>query len=490
MTRDLGASLEGGSSRAAARAVLINPKATYADEIAQKCFPPLGLLYLAAALDASGVRAQVIDANALRLDVAATVERVRRACPDLVGMPIHAETLRGCAVLFRALRAALPNVALVAGGPQVSAVPKWVLQQIPELDYVIAGEGETSLVRLVGCVKSGAPLMGIDGLATRAAPVPSGGLARVPDLDMFPYPARWAVREAYDRQRYYALMVPHRRVDCIVTSRGCPFRCGFCSNAARKVRFRSIDRCFDELDRLRSDGTRSAEVLDDNFTANTDRAMEFFERLARERWGLALRIKARADSITPKLADAARRAGVYQVSLGAESGAPELLAAMDKRITVSQLRDAARLVMDRGIDCHTSWIIGYPGETPDTLHKTLALVREMRPTTAGFSILAPYPGTPVYEAAWRDGTLMGEWSAGTGAVPWIRLSWTRSYEDLVAARRAMMRKVYLRPHYALEFSRRIVGSANLLLARYAAQELRRTLTPRRRGRDADGDRTP
>jgi radical SAM superfamily enzyme YgiQ (UPF0313 family) len=241
-----------------------------------------------------------------------------------------------------------------------------------------------------------------------------------------------------------------------------------------------MDRCFEELEQLRSSGVRTVEILDDNFTSSTDRAMEFFERLARERFGLFLRIKARADGITERLMKSAQVAGVYQVSVGAESGAPEILAAMDKRITVQQLLRAARFIMERGVNCHTNWIIGYPGETPETLSKTLALVQAMKPTTAGFTILTPYPGTAVYETAQRDGTLMGQWSARSGALPWVRLAWTRSYSDLVAARRAMMLRVYLRPHYVFEVGRRIVRGANWTLARYAAQELRRSIAVRLR----------
>jgi len=458
--------------------VLINPKATYADEIAQKCFPPVGLLYLASSLHAAGIHVQVVDANALRLDDTRTVERVRAASPGLVGMPIYAETLQASARTLRAIRKALPRVTLVAGGPQASADPLWVLAQIPELDCVLAGEAERSLPELARSVRAGGSTTGIQGLVTRETRREEIAPARIVDLDEVSFPARWAVREAYDERRYYALLVPDRRIDCIVTSRGCPFRCGFCFNASRKVRYRSIDRCFEELDQLRAAGLRTVEILDDNFTSSADRAMEFFERLARERTGMAFRIKARADAITARLMDAARRAGVYQVSIGAESGAPELLAAMDKRLTVQQLLEAARLIMDRGINCHTNWIIGYPGETSETLSKTLAVVREMKPTTAGFTILTPYPGTAAYDAAQRQGTLMGEWSARSTTVPWVRLSWTRSYEDLVAARRAMLRRVYLRPHYALEYARRIVGGANLTLARYAAQELRRSIAVR------------
>jgi anaerobic magnesium-protoporphyrin IX monomethyl ester cyclase len=460
----------------APRVALINPKATYADEIAQKCFPPLGLLYLAASLEAAGIDVQVIDANALRASDDSVVDRLRRFGPSVVGMPLYAETLCAGATTMRSIRAALPDATLIAGGPQASATPAWVLDQVPEADFVLAGEAEETLPRFVTVIETGRrPREGeIPGLHGRGLTAISEA-PKLRDIDAIPSPARRAVEEVYSRKLYYALLVPHRQIDCIVTSRGCPFRCHFCYNASQQVRYRSIDRCLDELEELRSKGIRTVEILDDNFTTSEGRALELLERIRRQRWGLSLRIKSRANSVTERLMAAARRAGVYQVSIGAESGSPALLEAMNKRITVEQLQRAVQLVMNEGINCHTNWIVGYPGETRQTLSQTLELVKRMKPTTAGFTVLTPYPGTHVYEQARRDGTLVGDWSANSTAAPWIRLPWTRSRSDLVEAKTAMMRRIYFRPHYAGEYAKRILGGANWTLARYAAQELRRAL---------------
>ena len=458
------------------RVSLINPKATYASEIAQKCFPPLGLLYLAAGLQAEHVEVQVVDANALRLSDDDAVDRLRRFGPTVVGMPLYAETLNAGARTMRAIRAALPEATLVAGGPQASATPDWVLDQVPEVDFVLAGEAEETLPQLARLIGAGRrPRDGeIPGLHGRHLERTSDA-PRARDLDLLPNPARHAVAEVYERKLYYALLVPDRRIDCIVTSRGCPYRCHFCYNASTQVRFRSIDRCLDELEGLRVQGIRTVEILDDNFTTSEGRALELLDRIRRQRWNLALRIKSRADSVTERLMAAARCAGVYQVSIGAESGSPAMLEAMNKRVTVRQIVRAVRLVMDEGINCHTNWILGYPGETQQTLLQTFDLVRRMKPTTAGFAILTPYPGTHVYDQAKRDGSLVGDWSADSTTAPWIRLPWTKSRNDLLAAKRAMLRHIYFRPHYVREYAKRIVGGANWTMARYAAQELGRAL---------------
>ncbi|MBI5477761.1 MAG: B12-binding domain-containing radical SAM protein [Deltaproteobacteria bacterium] len=471
--------LKATGTRAGAVA-LINPKATYADEIGQKCFPPLGLLYLGASLQRAGFDARVVDANALRLDDEAVVREVAWSRPFLVGVPFCAETLVATARLVRALRRALPDATLVAGGPHASAVPERILAELPEIDHVLVGEAEDSLVALARTVGAGDEPPGpVPGLVSRGQPA-DRSYQTIRDLDAVPLPARDLVAEVYARRRYYAVLVPHRHIDCLITSRGCPFDCHFCCNPARQMRYRSIDGCLDELQRLRDLGVRNVEILDANFTASEERALTFFARLERERLGISLRIKSRADVVTDRLLRAALAANVYQMSVGAESGSPRILKAMNKRESVDQLLAGAAAIMRHGINCHTSWIIGYPGETDDTIRETFDVVRRMRPTTAGFSILTPYPGTAVYDAARAAGTLVGDWSVAGGPVPWVRLPWTRTHDDLVAARDRVVRRLYLRPHYLWEYGKLVVSTANLTMARYALQELRRVLPGRRR----------
>jgi anaerobic magnesium-protoporphyrin IX monomethyl ester cyclase len=469
------------SPRAAGAVALINPKATYADEIGQKCFPPLGLLYLGAGLQRAGFEVRVVDANALRLEDDAVVREALRARPFLVGVPFFAETLVATGRLVRALRRALPDATIVAGGPHASAVPGRILEELPAVDYVLVGEAEESLVALARALSRGGadPGAGVAGLVARGRPA-AVGYPTLAELDSVPLPARDLVADAYARQRYYALLVPHRRIDCLITSRGCPFACQFCCNPARQMRYRSIDSCLDELQRLRDLGVRNVEILDANFTASEERALTFFGRLERERLGVSLRVKSRADVVTDRLLRAARAASVYQISIGAESGSPRILKAMNKRETVAQLLAGAAAIMRHGINCHTSWIIGYPGETEDSIRETFDVVRRMQPTTAGFAILTPYPGTAVYDEARAAGALVGDWSVAGGPTPWVRLPWTRSYADLVAARNRVVRRLYLRPHYLWEYGKLVLTTANLTMARYALQELRRVVPGLRR----------
>lgn len=460
--------------------VLINPRPDYAGDVAQKVFPPIGLMYLAAALKKAGQPVRVIDANAMCLDNDGVIRMLGRLRPFAVGVPVFAGLLPATSTLIRAVRASFPEAHIFAGGPEATFNPAGLARWIPEIDHILCGEAEESIVAYVLALRAGAAPVGIQGLFT---PDRAGGPdqptivhpARVTNLDLNPVPDRECVSENYRRNRYYTLLVPDRRLDCIVTSRGCPHRCAFCYNWRYRQAYRSIDNCLAEIESLHASGTRTIEILDDNFTADRDRAFEFFDRIVKERWPIRFRIKARADAVDEKLMRQARKAGVYQVSIGVESGVREILTAMKKRITPEIAMGAVRTVMDLGIYCHASFIVGYPGETADTLDRTVRFIKAAAPTTVGLEVLAPYQGTAVYEQAKADGTLVGEWTTDPGAEqPWIRLDWTRTRQDLQDARKAMLFKIYWNRLYAVRYARMIIGEMNPTMGRYLLQEAGRS----------------
>jgi anaerobic magnesium-protoporphyrin IX monomethyl ester cyclase len=457
--------------------VLVNPKATYADEIAQKCFPPINLLLLAACLEKADIPVHVVDANAMRMSDEELGRRLSDANPILIGVPMYAETIYTTARTIEFMRSSFPSAKIVTGGPQASAAPTWMLDEVPEIDYVLAGDGEESLVDLARYLRAGQdPTDKIGGLYTRDSKLTINGRGpRVQNLDDIPLPSRHLVQEVYDLKRYYALLIAQRPVDSMITSRGCPHSCHFCYNVDTKMRFRSIDNCLEEIHWLRDRGITNIEILDDNFTAARSRAIKFFERLKKEKLGITLRVKARADAIREDMVKAAREAGVYNMSIGMESGSDGILTAMNKRITVEELTSAAEMVMRYGMACHTGWIIGYPGETPETIEQTVDLIRKMKPTTAGVGILRPYPGTALYDQAKAEGTLMGEWSAHEPKAPWVKLPWVDSYQDLVKILKKVMRRIYWRPYYAWLYGKRIVTNANWIMAQYALQEISRSM---------------
>ena len=454
------------------KVLLINPRDLHLDEVRQKCYPPLNLLYLASALREAGIDVDLIDANAFRLTNARIARMAAMSSPDLVGLPLLAETASQVYGIVEAVHAALPNARFVLGGPTGSAWPEWTLRNFQCVDYVINGEGEEPLVRLCDVVGGRAAPGDVPGLswhecfAIRHNPV--APLER--NADAFAAPARDLVAEAYERKRYFTLLVRERPTDTITTTRGCPFRCAFCYNTSTAYRKRSLENVMDELVGIHDRGIRHVEFVDDNFTLDRKHCVAILRAIIRERFGFQIVIKSRVNVVDRELLRLAKRAGVYQISYGMESGVQEMLDRMRKGTKVAENERANRLTKEAGINSHTSWFFGYPGETPETIQQTIDSLVGMKPSTANFGVFRPYPATQAYVEAKEAGTLIGDWAPRDDCVPWVKLPWTASRADLEHWVRVAQRRLYFRPYYAYNFTKHILANANATMARYAWQE--------------------
>jgi len=459
------------------KVVLVNPRATYAGEIAQKCYPPLSLMYLGASLLKAGHEVDVIDANAVNLTDEQIAAAVEKKAPGLAGMPLFSTISSHVYGVCSLIHSRCPEVKLILGGPEATAIPERTLTEFQSVDFVLRGESESSIVKLCDTLDRDGSLGRVRGLSyrRRGKIVHNADSEPAGDLDSLPRPARHLTESLYDRKVYYTVLVKSRPVDTLITSRGCPFRCGFCYNRNHTYRFRSPEDVLDELCEVRRRGVRDVEICDDSFTVNRARVVKIFELMCRERLGMRFRIKSRVNVVDRDLLKLAKRAGVYQIAYGMESGVQEILDRMNKRIKVSQIAEACRLTKQAGIMCHGSFVIGYPGETPDTIKRTLDFVVATKPSTVNFVPLIPFPQTTVYEEAKSEGMLVGDWRADSDYIPWVKLPWMESRVDLERCCRVARRRLYFRPYYALLYGSSIVTNANSTLARYMWQEAVRTI---------------
>ncbi|MHC4403749.1 MAG: B12-binding domain-containing radical SAM protein, partial [Planctomycetota bacterium] len=237
---------------------------------------------------------------------------------------------------------------------------------------------------------------------------------------------------------------------------------------------------------IRERGIRDVEIADDTFTGRRSRALAIFDLILAEKLDVSFRIKSRVDVFTEELAKKARRAGVYLVAFGMESGSQRMLDAMVKKTTVEMNARACALTRKYGMLSHSSWIIGYPGETPETVSETLDFIRKHRPSTVNFGVLRPYPNTEAYQIAADAGTLAGRWHPDADELPWVRLPWAPEKKILDDLCRKAMRKVYFTPYYAAAFAGQILRHANWKLAHYAWQEFLRVLRLKRPGGTSTG----
>ena len=461
------------------KVILINPRATYFNEVAQKCYPPMHLLYLAAALRDHGFDPEVLDANAARLSDDQIADRVRDANPLIVGFSLYSDILKQVRDMTRLVREASPESRIVLGGPHVSAIPRETMEQFDLVDYALIGEAEKSLVMLSEKLDGDQVPDQVPGIVYRRdGRIEHGPEPSYPELDEVPRPARDLVAWAYDQRRYYSIMVRKRPVDTLFTSRGCPFQCGFCYNFRQKYRYRTPEDVVDELTRIRERGIRDVEFCDDTFTGRRSRAIAIFDLILAQKLDISFRIKSRVDVFNEELAKKARQAGVYLVAFGMESGSQRMLDVMLKKTTVEMNARACALCKKYKMLSHSSWIIGYPGETPETVNETLDFIQRHHPSTVNLGVLRPYPKTDAYEIAESSGALVGDWHPDADQLPWVRLPWAQDKKILDDLCRSVRRKVYFTPYYAAAFGGQILRQANWKLGQYAWQEFLRTLRPR------------
>ena len=464
------------------KVLLVNPRDLYMHEVRQKCYPPLNLMYLGAALQQADVEVDLIDANAFQFGDAKIARLAAAYAPDLVGLPLLAETAPHVYQIVEAIRQTVPGARFVLGGPTASAWPEWTLENFESVDYVISGEGERPLVKLCDVMAGRGLAQEVPGLSWRECFSIRHTPAAPPErnVDAFPTPARELVADAYGRKKYYTLLVRERPTDTVTTSRGCPFRCAFCYNTSVAYRERSLENVMDEIAGIYERGIRHVEFVDDNFTLDRKHAMGILRAIIKERMRLQIVIKSRVNAVDAELLRLAKRAGVYQISYGMESGVQQMLDRMRKGATVEDNERANRLTKQAGINSHASWFFGYPGETPETIEQTIDFTVRIKPTTANFGVFRPYPATQGYIEAEQAGTLVGDWSAKGRCVPWVKLPWTRSREDLEKWVRVAQRRVYFRPYYAYNLTKQIVVNANVTMARYAWQEAKKAAGIRQR----------
>lgn len=350
--------------------------------------PPLGLLYLTTVALARGHHAVLCDlASADRPDP----DREVPDGYDVYGFSTYTANYAETRAIARAVGRRNPAALLVAGGPHASALPQAVLED--GFDTVVTGEGEVTMLGILAGFADGGPARGV---------VP--GIPADP-LDGLPYPDYTAVElDSYSRE------VDGEKCLSILSSRGCPYKCTFCNSnimgAGRPIRYRSPANVVGEIREIRRRwGIRHLRFQDDIFTINRRRVAEITTALAAEDivYRCFARVNTCADS--PEVPRLLRESGCAHVSVGVETGSPELLAshAMHKSQTPGQIRDALRNIHDAGIRSRIFLMVGFPGETDDTVAETIALMKSCPWDEFSVYPLIAYPGTPLHDHPERFG---------------------------------------------------------------------------------------
>lgn len=372
--------------------LLVNPQSSSVFNTFGLSLPPIGLLYVAASLEQAGHSVVVKDlaADGEHLDDG----DIRRA--DLVG--ISADTTRAGKALSIARRVAAIDRPVVMGGPHPQFMAADILSS-GYVDYIVKGEGEAVFPNLLTALQNRDGVESVKGLIIKDGRnrIETPDADRI-DVEHLPFPARHLV----DLSRYRASMAD-RPITPIVTSRGCPGACHFCSSSSffgRGWRYRSAGSVLAELDDVYNRyGFRAVCFMDDNFTLAPPRVEEIADGIIARGYDLKWWNLSRVDTIVKNPAMVARMAaaGSTTVYLGIESGNAETLNSLGKNTKPSDVHLAVDILRQNGIESYGSYIIGNLNETAADVEKTIDMAVRLNTNIAQFSILTPYPGTKLYE---------------------------------------------------------------------------------------------
>ncbi len=374
--------------------------------------PLIGIAYIAAVLEKSGCHVTVIDCPPLNLTYEDLKRKIAHFKPDIVGITSVTVTFSSAVQAARAIKESYRQALVVVGGPHVTVLDEQVLNDHPEVDVVVRGEGEQTMLELADIVfiHNLKNLQRVDGITFRN----NSDIIRTKDrdfiqnLDELPHPAyKYFPLNKY--KLYGKLILP------IITSRGCAFNCSFClapRMAGKGFRPRSPKNIVDELEWLRDEHNPDAFTFhDETFTYDRKRVLEICNKIKNRNINVPWDCSTRSDRISPDVLAKMRSANCQLVSFGVESGSQKILNAMKKGTTVEQNEKAIKWTKEAGISVTISVIIGYPGETKDTLRQTLDFVRRTEPDDVHMSLATPYPGIELYDIVKDMGFKMcDDWS--------------------------------------------------------------------------------
>ena len=421
--------------------------------------PPYSLLALAAAVRKAGHTPKILDFFSFGYDEENYCAELRAFKPNVVGisgMTFHQTMMLKVAQCTKNI---LPDVPVVIGGNHATIMYEQLLKH-PDVDAVFIGESDEVFPQYLASLEKGDRFPAIDGISFRnGGGTHVGRKTLVTDLDQLPFPA-W---DLCPPDSYKG--VPHgffyskRPIACIETSRGCPFQCTYCAAdvvSGRKWRYMSPARVVEEMIYLKKEfGVREIHILDDNFTLKYDRAMELMELIISKNLDLAISCP---NGLHVKTLDAAllktmRRAGVYNMALGIESGSENTQNRMGKKLDLAMIRERILQVRRAGIYVTGFFIIGMPYETEKDIEQTIDYGLSLRLNAMTVGIFYPIPGTKDYNDLVNAGKIDKN-SFDTDSRTWMDGNPPEFYEHLTPEKlrlfkREFAMRFWLRPRVIL-----------------------------------------
>jgi radical SAM superfamily enzyme YgiQ (UPF0313 family) len=453
-------------------------------------FPPLGLLYILAALRKTLPDCELIfiDCVASKISQTALAVRIAEIKPDLVGITSFTMSLYDVCLAARGVRRAVPGAHICMGGHHPIAFPIEAAM-LPEFDSIIVGEGEESFPALARALIAGSDFTNITGLYTRETiirfigsghsdprlltnvTVPS---AYLENLDLVPLPDRSFILDT----SYRSIVGASNRLTTMISSRGCPYECTYCDVPYKRYRQRSIVSVADEVRECLAMGYEEIHFFDDLFNIRPERVIGFSEEIMRRGYRVTWDFRGRVNAVTRESLVQAKQAGCRMISFGVETGSDEGLRILKKQTSTAQIRNVFRWCRELGILTIADFMIGLPFEkSMDDVRRNVDFLLELDPDYAQFAILSLFPNTEMYADAARRGLIdPSRWNAFAGRpTPDFYVDHWEEHiplRDLLKLQKDSYRRFYLRPRYVWrslvstcswhEFTSKLQGALKLI----------------------------
>lgn len=392
--------------------------------------PPLGLLYISAVLEKAGHEVRVVPSEILDLSWRQIQKEIQAFQPDIIGVTSTTENRFQSFKLIKLAKTAFPKAWTVLGGPHASMASEDCLEHIPELDLVVRGEGEMTMLELCQALEEHNNLeamSSIQGISLRINGRVQTNPPRLPirDLDSLPYPAFHLV--PFEKYNFVFDVPGHGNLPAVnlMSSRGCPFNCNFCAtpiNWGRAVRMRSPENVVAEIEFLvKRYGIRVIFFFDDTFNANPKRAERICDLIIEKKLQIFWKCDVRMDLIDKPLLEKMKQAGLFHLSFGLEAGSERVRnTIVNKKIDISDFHRLVRWCLELDIIPNVFFIFSHPTETWEEAQETIEIIEQYKEKIEGsIAILHIYPGTPLERTA-KEMKVLPE-----------NFTWTKKYRSKV-----------------------------------------------------------
>jgi anaerobic magnesium-protoporphyrin IX monomethyl ester cyclase len=416
--------------------------------------PPVGLAYLAGAIQHEH-SAAILDMLKTHMTDEEFRHYVRSGQFEVVGFQCYTQELQSVATLAALVKSVSKDIITIAGGPHPTLLPGETMTYCSSvMDYLLRGEGDVTFPLFLECLKNNREnVEKVSGLVWKQKDrvIENAPHEFVKDLNALPLPAWELIQPQTYPPAQHGAFFKQFPIAPIITTRGCPFACKFCSApilSGRHVRFHDPDKIINEIRLLHSQyGIREIHIIDDNFTINRSHANAVLTKIIEAKLDISIAFPngIRVETVDGELLDLMKRSGAYLISLGIESGSDRILQLMNKKLKVAATEEKVTMIHNAGLDVAGFFVIGFPGDTKEDIEKTIKFSLKLPLIRANYFDFLPLPGTPIYYELQEKGELAKiDWKQfHFMTAPYAPQGMTR--KELRTYQREAFLRFYLRP---------------------------------------------